>query len=704
VKLTWPVERLPEALAEVAERSGMAPERRTGGPSRAPEPAALQTWLSDHASALGLETEDVAGDLAQLDAMVRAGGPALLRVGTGPDAGVLVRLATPARRGRVALLGPDLRVHHVAIESVVTTIVEATKAPWIAEVDRLLDVVKVPPSRRDRARRQLLRDRSEGRPFPLGWVVRLPPAAAPALLARQARLPSRALGVAALHLVHLLLTTGAWWVVGRAVLSGQLDSGWMWAWGLLVLTTAPVYALLTWREAELAVEAGSLIRQRLFGGALKLMPEETRHLGIGQMIGRVIEASAVESLATSGGLLAAFSLLELLFAAAILAEGAGGWAHAAVLGTWIALGLLAGWRYHRRRAEWTEQRLAMTHALIEGMVGHRTRIAQEPADRWHEAEDTALSAYVVRSQRLDAAFVRFVSLFPAGWLALGLATILPGLVRGDVGLGALAVSIGGVLMAWGSLRTFASGLTKLSGAAIAWREVRSLFAAAGRPESIAIPSPTPPTPRHVPDGGPPVVEARGLRFAHAGRSRAVLDELSVRVAPGERILLEGPSGGGKSTLGSLLAGLRPPDSGLLLLNGVDLRTVGSEAWRRRVVSVPQFHENHIFGNTLAFNLLMGRAWPPTPKDMADAERVCRSLGLGPLLERMPGGLLQQVGEMGWQLSHGEKSRIMLARALLQDADLLILDESFAALDPENLGLALRVVLDRPGALIVIAHP
>jgi len=67
-------------------------------------------------------------------------------------------------------------------------------------------------------------------------------------------------------------------------------------------------------------------------------------------------------------------------------------------------------------------------------------------------------------------------------------------------------------------------------------------------------------------------------------------------------------------------------------------------------------------------------------------------------------MLQMVGESGWQLSHGERSRLFMARALLQNADLLIFDESFAALDPENLRLALDCALRRAKTLLVIAHP
>ena len=101
---------------------------------------------------------------------------------------------------------------------------------------------------------------------------------------------------------------------------------------------------------------------------------------------------------------------------------------------------------------------------------------------------------------------------------------------------------------------------------------------------------------------------------------------------------------------------------------------------------------------------MGRRWPATGTDMEEAETVCRELGLGDLLDRMPSRLLQMVGEGGWQLSHGERSRIYIARALLQDANLVILDESFAALDPENLQTSLECVLRRAGTLMVIAHP
>jgi hypothetical protein len=106
----------------------------------------------------------------------------------------------------------------------------------------------------------------------------------------------------------------------------------------------------------------------------------------------------------------------------------------------------------------------------------------------------------------------------------------------------------------------------------------------------------------------------------------------------------GAPGGGKSTLASLLSGLRPPESGLVLVGGLDRHSLGADGWRRRVVSAPQFHENHVLTGSFVFNALMGRDWPAVLEDSLEVESVCRGLGLGELLDRMPAGLLQMVGE------------------------------------------------------------
>jgi hypothetical protein len=109
----------------------------------------------------------------------------------------------------------------------------------------------------------------------------------------------------------------------------------------------------------------------------------------------------------------------------------------------------------------------------------------------------------------------------------------------------------------------------------------------------------------------------------------------------------------------------------------------------RVLTVPPADHNHLIAGSLALNLLLGRDWPPGPDDLHDADRICRSLGLGDVIDRMPAGLGQFVGETGWQLSAGERELVFLARALLQGADVIILDGALDALDPQTRATALE---------------
>jgi len=199
------------------------------------------------------------------------------------------------------------------------------------------------------------------------------------------------------------------------------------------------------------------------------------------------------------------------------------------------------------------------------------------------------------------------------------------------------------------------------------------------------------------------VDVRDVTFAYPGRGEPVVRQCSLRIPRGARVLLEGASGSGKTTLGSLIAGLRRPMSGVVLIDGLDRSVVHADTWRQRVLMTPQAHDNYLIGGSLAFNLLLGRRWPPLQSDFAEAEDVCRELGLGDLLDRMPSRLNQTVGEMGWQLSQGERTRVFLARALLQRADVLVLDETFSALDPENIDRVIRCVQRRTPTLLAIAH-
>jgi ATP-binding cassette subfamily B protein len=255
--------------------------------------------------------------------------------------------------------------------------------------------------------------------------------------------------------------------------------------------------------------------------------------------------------------------------------------------------------------------------------------------------------------------------------------------------------VGILLFAKAAFERVCFGFSRPAAAMIAWQCVRQLSAAA----VSSRPSGHPAVHR-----SPRVLQARNLTYTYPGRDHATLVNCSFALQRGDRILLEGASGSGKSTLAAILAGARSPSGGSVLAGALDCHSLGDATWRRRALLVPQYHANHIFAAPLLFNLFLNRSRPPEPAEVEEAELICRELGLGALIEKMPAGLLELVGDSGWRLSQGETSRIFLARALLQKSDILVLDESFAALDPRTLRQCLECVLRRAPTLIVIAHP
>ena len=391
--------------------------------------------------------------------------------------------------------------------------------------------------------------------------------------------------------------------------------------------------------------------------------------------------------------------IELVIATIVLAKGAGGGYHVVLLIGWLGVAWVAGHGFFRRPRRWTQLRLRMSHELVEKMVGYRTRLAQQSPERWHDGEDAELARYLSVSRAMDRASV-FVSALPRAWLFVGVLGLAPSVIGGGSTTGLLAVGLGGMLLSYRALDKLVDGFSDLADAVIAWEQVSPLFYSAQRREAPGDPALAIP-----PDSDRPstLLEADAIGFRYPDRASPIIKEASLKISVGDRAVVASPSGGGKSTLVSLLNGLRTADSGSLLLYGLDRQRLGAERWTRRVAAAPQFNENHVFTETFAFNLLMGRGWPPKAGDLEEAEALCKELGLGDLIEKMPGGLFQMVGEMGWQLSHGEKSRLYIARALLQGADLVILDESFAALDPDNFRRSLACALEHAPSLLVTAH-
>lgn len=695
--VAWPESRVGEALAALARRSGVVQEERAD--TGKPEARSAGDWIEAAAAWMGFEVEPVELRFGDVERRIQTAAPALLRLPGDGEGGFLALLGGSPRS--VLVLGPDLAVHRLPAREVRAAICEPIEAPHLAEVNRLLEGAGISRRRRGAVRDAVLRDKLGSAPIGGCWVLRAPPGISFFRQLQQAGMVGRLALLILTYTAEYILWILSWWVVGRAVLQGRLDRGWLLAWAALLIALVPFRVVTTWLQGRVAIGVGALLKKRLLYGALCLEPDEIRHQGAGQLLGRVLESEAVESLALSGGILGLVGAIELLVAAVVLSRGAAGAVPVVLLGLWIAATILMAWRYFRRYGRWSEARLEMTNDQVERMVGHRTRLAQEPRDRWHQEEDQALASYLERSMAMDRSAMWLMALVPRGWLVLGVAGLAPAVVFGQASPAALAVALGGVLLVYRALRRLSAGIGHIAGAGVAWRQVAPLFHAAARPQVRGAPALAM---RAATDGGRALVEARDVVFRYQDRGEPVLRGCSLQVWTGDRVLLEGPSGGGKSTLAAVLMGMRAAQSGAVLVGGLDRQTIGSEGWRKRITAAPQFHENHVLAGTFAFNLLMGRRWPPRPEDLEEAESICRDLGLDGLLERMPAGLLQMVGETGWQLSHGERSRLYIARALLQGADVVVLDESFAALDPENLRQALACVLARAPALIVIAHP
>jgi len=680
----WPLERREEVTAALASAAGID---RLGPADRCE-----------------LSYADVA---PALTARARAEAPAVVRAGSG--AGALLGIVGYAGAG-VRLLAPDGTVV-TRTTAALSAFLRAPVEAWSPTgVEAAVAQAGFTGARAESVRGALLAAALGGERVAEG--ARLRPAQRSIGTALRAAGVGQRLGAALVgYLGQLALLVALWATVGARAVGAISSHAGGWGWIALVALLAAVRLGSSRAAGRLAIDAGAVLRERILHGLLRLDTEPLRAAGIGRLMGRVADVEAVESLALGGGLTAAVGIFELVTGLCVLALGVAPVGVLAFVAIWGSLGAALAVRVQRALRAWSAERLALTHDLVERMVGQRTLVAQQPSELWHRDEARALELYASRGRALDRALAALTVVVPRGFLLGALLVILILAPRfGEAALrpGAFAASLGGLLFVTSALRKLAQSFPALGAAAIAWRNIGDLLAAdqTVAVRATAAASATPPVgsqPAPAAEGGA-LIEARALGFRYPGRADPVLDGCALEIRRGDRVLLEGPSGGGKSTLAALLCGLRAPSSGSLRLDGVERSAMGDERWRARVGAAPQFHENHVFSASLLFNLLLGRAWPPRREDVVEAEAICRELDLGPLLGRMPSGLEQLVGESGWQLSHGERGRLYIARSLLQPLDARILDESFAALDPETLERALACVLSRAETLVVIAHP
>ncbi|HYB42420.1 MAG TPA: ABC transporter ATP-binding protein [Candidatus Methylomirabilis sp.] len=185
----------------------------------------------------------------------------------------------------------------------------------------------------------------------------------------------------------------------------------------------------------------------------------------------------------------------------------------------------------------------------------------------------------------------------------------------------------------------------------------------------------------------PTVAFEGVRFSYPGNRRPAHDQLAFEVKAGERVGIVGPSGSGKSTVARLLLRFYDPQQGRVLIGGHDLRELTLDQLRSLIAVVNQ--DTYLFHGTVEQNLRMGKPGATA----AELQSAARAANAGEFIDGLPQGYQTVVGERGVRLSGGQRQRIAIARALLRDAPILILDEALSAVDAEGEAV-IQEALDR----------
>lgn len=195
------------------------------------------------------------------------------------------------------------------------------------------------------------------------------------------------------------------------------------------------------------------------------------------------------------------------------------------------------------------------------------------------------------------------------------------------------------------------------------------------------------------------IEFKNVSFAYEKNNELALENISFKVNPKETIALVGPSGGGKSTVASLIPRFWDTTTGQVLIGGVDVKEIDSKELMDRISFV--FQDSKLFKTSILENVRAVR--PNASKE--EALKALETARCNDILEKLPNGIDTEIGKKGIYLSDGEKQRIALARAILKDSPIIVLDEATAFADPENEALIQQALhkLTKDKTLIMIAH-
>ncbi|QSQ44195.1 thiol reductant ABC exporter subunit CydC [Xanthomonas translucens pv. translucens] len=438
------------------------------------------------------------------------------------------------------------------------------------------------------------------------------------------------------------------------------------------------------------------LRVWFFRRALPLAPARLGASRTGELLARLMsDIGEVDGLVVRA--LAPLVALLGVGVAGVAAAAAIYWPAALLLAV-LALAIGAGvpWVVARggrgREQHRAQQRETLRTLAYEGLEGAADLAALDAQAAWIARVDASARALRAQDRQQRQRLIGGNALH-ALCAALGLLAML------WLALGAARADLIGAEQAAGLLFLSVALLEVWAGAGLAWQALQSGRVAAQRLQAIAgqrAPVADAGQPQPLPAAGD--VQFDAVVFAWPGETRHVLDGIDLRIAPGERVAICGDSGSGKTTLSALLLRLWDPQQGSVRYAGVDLRELAQAQWHQRIAWLPQGAP--VFAGSVRDNLRLGAI----DADDATLERALADVRLDGWLHEV-GGLDAWLGENGATMSAGQARRLALARALLRNAPLLVLDEPTEGLDVDTAQALLRDLTQALGqrSLLLISH-